>query len=93
MMKIQVSEHDDRMVLQVEGRLAGAFVLELETCWHAARRGRPDEKISVDLQGVTCIDRSGRYLLQLMHTKGVALVRKGLAVQEILEQEQQQCQH
>jgi len=93
MMKIQVKELDDQLILQVEGRLAGAFVPELETCWQAARSEQPSRKISVDLKGVTCIDRSGRYLLQLMHSKGVGFLRAGLAVQDILEQvtEQSEC--
>lgn len=86
MMKIQTKELDDQVILQVEGRLAGAFVPELEDCWQAARASQPGRKISVDLKNVTCIDRSGRYLLQLMHTNGVGFLRAGLAVQDILEQ-------
>lgn len=86
MMKIQTKELDDQVILQVEGRLAGAFVPELEDCWQAARASQPGRKISVDLKNVTFIDRSGRYLLQLMHTNGVGFLRAGLAVQDILEQ-------
>jgi hypothetical protein len=86
MMKIQMNEFDDLLVLQVEGRLAGAFVPELENCWRAARAGTPGRKVSVDLKSVTCIDRAGRCLLQLMHSEGVGFLRAGLAVQDILEQ-------
>ena len=95
MMKIQVKELDDQLILQVEGRLAGAFVPELENCWQAARANQPGRKISVDLKSVTCIDRNGRYLLQSMHNHGVGFLRAGLAVQDILEQvmEQPECQH
>jgi hypothetical protein len=83
------------MMLHVEGRLAGAFVPELENCWQAARTDQPNRKISVDLKSVTCIDRDGRYLLQSMHAHGVGFLRAGLAVQDILEQvmEQPECQH
>jgi anti-anti-sigma regulatory factor len=86
MMKIQMKEFDDQLTLQVEGRLAGAFVPELENCWQAARANQPNRKISVDLKGVTCIDRAGRSLLQLMHTDGVGFLRAGLGIQDILEQ-------
>jgi anti-anti-sigma regulatory factor len=86
MMKIQMKEVDGVLILQVEGRLAGAFVPELESCWQAARADQPGRTISVDLKGVTCIDRSGRYLLQLMHGSGVGFLRAGLAVQDVLEQ-------
>ena len=37
----------------------------------------------MDLTGVTCIDRAGRYLLQLMHRDGVRLVRSGLLLQDL----------
>jgi anti-anti-sigma regulatory factor len=93
MMKIQSKEFDDQLILQVEGRLAGAFVPELESCWQSARANRPNRKISVDLKSVTCIDRDGRRLLQSMHSNGVGFLRAGLAVQDILEQvmEQPEC--
>src|ERR1700722_1589386 len=61
MMKIQTNEVGGVLILQVEGRLAGAFVPELERCWQAARAEQPARRISVDLKSVTCIDRSGRY--------------------------------
>jgi anti-anti-sigma regulatory factor len=95
MMKIETKELDDHLVLEVEGRLAGAFVPELEDCWQAARANRPSRKISVDLKNVTCVDRAGRYLLRLMHSNGVGFLRPGLAIQDILEQvmEQSECKH
>jgi anti-anti-sigma regulatory factor len=93
MMKIQVNELDDRLVLTVEGRLAGGFVPVLESCWNTARHSRPNRKISVDLKNVTCVDRAGRSLLQLMHRDGVSFQGAGIAIQDILEQimEHQGC--
>jgi hypothetical protein len=95
MMKIQVEEHDGRLVLMVEGRLAGEFVPELQRCWEAARAEQPRQKILVDLKSVTCVDRAGRYLLQMMYGNGVGFLRAGLAVQDILEQimGQPECKH
>ena len=95
MMKIEIQEAGDRLTLQVEGRLAGAFVPELEKCWRMAQSGRPDRQISVDLKHVTCVDRAGRRLLETMHRSGVPFLRAGLAVQDILEQimEQPECHH
>jgi anti-anti-sigma regulatory factor len=90
MMKIQMREVGDQLILQVEGRLAGAFVPELENCWQNARAGQPSRKISVDLKSVTCVDRAGRYLLQLMHSHGVGFLRAGLAIQDVLEQVMEQ---
>src|SRR4051794_13658281 len=86
MMKIQMNELDQGLILQVEGRVAGAFVPELENCWNAARAKQPNGKISVDLKNVTCVDRAGRNLLQSMHSNGVEFLRAGMAIQDILEQ-------
>ena len=95
MMKIQVKERDDQLTLQVEGRLAGAFVPELENCWQAARTNQPNLKISIDLKSVTSVDRAGRSLLQLMHRDEVGFLRAGLALQDILEEimESPECRH
>ena len=45
-----------------------------------------DGRISVDLKNVTCVDRSGRSLLQLMHSRGVEFLRAGMAIQDILSE-------
>ena len=95
MIKIQMKELNDQLMLQVEGRLAGAFVPELETCWQAVRANHPNRKIAVDLKSVTCVDRAGRSLLQSMHRDGVGFLRAGLAIQDVLEQvmEPPECKH
>ena len=93
MMKIQVNDLGDRLVLEVEGRLTGVFVPELEQCWQAALAARPDRKVMVDLKHVICVDRAGRCLLQSMHRGGAVFLRAGIAIQDILEQimEKQEC--
>ncbi len=93
MMKIQVNERGDQLTLEVEGRLAGVFVPELEQCWRSALAMRPDRTVQVDLKHVTCVDRTGRSLLQSMHCGGVVFLRAGISIQDILEQimEEQEC--
>jgi anti-anti-sigma regulatory factor len=95
MMKVEVQESADQLIFQVQGRLAGAFAAELESCWRRAQSAHPGRRISVDLKNVTCIDRAGKYLLEKMHRSGVPFLRAGLAVQDILEQimEQPECRH
>jgi anti-anti-sigma regulatory factor len=85
-MRIQVDELDDSVKFQVEGRLAGAWVPELEQCWQSAVIDHPERKISVDLSGVTCVDQAGQYLLRLMSKDGVSITGAGLAIRETLEQ-------
>jgi anti-anti-sigma regulatory factor len=93
MMKVQMTEAGDRVVLQVAGRLTGAFVPELENCWKTILAGHPGGQVLLDLKDVTCIDRAGRYLLQIMHGQGVRFMRAGLAIQDIVAQiaEQPEC--
>jgi len=86
MMKIQVNQDGEPVILQIEGRLAGPFVEALEDCWRSARASSADRRICVDLKNVTCIDRGGRKLLRAMHGSGVQFLRAGLAIQDIVEE-------
>ena len=45
MIKIQTTDRDGQLILKVEGRLAGAFVPELEKCWRTALADLPNRKI------------------------------------------------
>jgi len=83
-MKIETRESGEELTVQIEGRLAGVWVPELEQCWRAASVDHPDRKISVDLSGVTCVDQAGQYLLLLMLRDGVSFIGAGLAMNEVL---------
>jgi hypothetical protein len=85
MLKITVHDVTAQLQVELEGRLAGAWVYELELCWHTARTSHPHQQLSVDLTSVTFIDQAGRYLLQLMHRDGVRFVASGLMQQDLLE--------
>jgi anti-anti-sigma regulatory factor len=85
MLKITIHDANGPLRLQLEGRLAGAWVYELERCWHTAKASQPHRQLAVDLTGVTFLDQAGRYLLQLLHRDGVRLVGSGLLWQNILE--------
>jgi hypothetical protein len=85
MLKITIHDANGPLRLQLEGRLAGVWVCELEHCWRTAKRHHPKRACAVDLTGVTFVDLAGRYLLQLMHRDGVRLVASGLMLQDILD--------
>jgi hypothetical protein len=85
MLKITVHDAVDQLRVELEGRLAGAWVCELEQCWHTAKAGCLHRQLTVDLTNVTFIDQAGRYLLQLMHRDGVCFVASGLMQQELAE--------
>jgi len=83
-MRIQIDQLGEQVIFRVEGRLAGAWVPELEQCWTSAAVDHPERKISVDLSGVTCVDQAGQYLLRLMRRDGVTFSGAGVAIREIL---------
>jgi anti-anti-sigma regulatory factor len=85
MLKITIHEAAGSLRIELEGRLAGAWVCELEHCWRTAQASHPNRTLAIDLTGVTFIDQAGRYLLQLMHRDGVSLVGSGLMLQDILD--------
>ena len=85
-MRVQILEQGETVSLHVCGRLAGCWVPELEQCWRATRAGHPDQKLAVDLRGVTFIDPAGQHLLQSMHRDGASFLATGLLTQEIVDQ-------
>lgn len=94
MMRVRITECDGELLVEIEGRLAGAAVHELEEYWRTARVNLPNSRISVDLERVTCIDRAGHSLLRLMHRHGAAFPHAVTAIQTIQEQviERTECQ-
>ena len=85
MLKITLHDAVEPLRLELQGRLAEAWVCELEHCWHTAQASHPNRTLAVDLTGVTCIDHAGRYLLQWMHRDGVRLVGSGLLLQDLVD--------
>jgi hypothetical protein len=85
MMRIRTWRSGGVFTIQIEGRLAGAWVPELEECWRSAKVSNPNDKVVVDLSCVTGLDASGGYLLQLMHRCEVDFVGANLTVRELLD--------
>ncbi len=73
---LRITANDEPRVLsfRLEGRLEGAWVDELETCWRGmvARAGTP--ALRVDLTGVTFVDAAGKAQLTAMHGEGAEFV-------------------
>src|SRR5579884_4241491 len=74
MLRITIHDNPSDVTFQLEGRLAGPWVRELEECWQGAlaRPGRP--VLRVDLTGVTSVDPAGKACLTDMHRRGAEFV-------------------
>src|ERR1700681_2556235 len=77
MLRITTQKKRYKVLLTVEGRLAGESVSTLEQCWRELRGASPSEKFNVDLCGVSFIDAAGKTLLKEIHRQGGHLVAQG----------------
>jgi len=74
MLRVTVEDLGAALRLKVEGRLAGAWVPELEQSWRRLIRRSPGVSLIVDLTDTEFVDLAGTYLLSLMDRSGVQLM-------------------
>jgi len=74
MLRITVHESLEFLTFQLEGKLAGAWVRELEECRQRTLAGRLGMVVCFDLAGVTFIDDAGKAYLAAMHRLGAEFV-------------------
>ena len=84
MLKISTQTDAAGTVFELEGKLAGAWVQELEACWQ--RRPSPDQPVKVVLKAVTFVDAAGRELLAEMHRRRAELVAQGCMTKAIVHE-------
>ena len=83
MLKITSRISPSHAVFELEGKLAGPWVAELEECWRKAAVA--DRPVRVMLCAVTFVDHHGKRLLAEMHRQGAELVAEGCMNQMIVE--------
>jgi len=84
MLKITIQTDATGTVFELEGKLAGPWVQELEGCWR--RAVIPEQPLRVMLKAVTFIDDAGRTLLIEMHRQGAELAAEGCMTRAIVEE-------
>jgi anti-anti-sigma regulatory factor len=86
MLKISVKNEEphNQLLLEVEGRLAGPWVEELERSWEAERGRSSSERLIVRLSNVTFIDEAGKELLSRIFQGGAQLEGSGCMVRAII---------
>ena len=94
MLRITTKTDASKTTLELEGKLAGAWVSELERCWQGIGR---DHAVKVTLEAVTFIDDEGKKLLARLHESGAELNASGCMnkciVQEITRQNRRPISH
>jgi ABC-type transporter Mla MlaB component len=74
MLRITIHDNQELLCFQLEGRLAGPWLQELETCWQSTLNQQRRPILRVDLTGVTFIDDAGKACLATMYRQGAELV-------------------
>lgn len=77
MLRINRTVATDVVRLDLEGRLVGMWVRQLEDCWQDAKSVQLDRALHVNLAAVTFIDHTGQCLLKRMYQEGVQLCAAG----------------
>jgi hypothetical protein len=86
MLKITTRREAGVLVFQLEGRLAGPWVQELELCWRSALDTRQGDPMRVDLSAATFIDAEGKALLGQMYQEGAELIASGCLNRSVVEE-------
>jgi hypothetical protein len=84
MLKITVNNDASPAVLELEGKLAGPWVAELENCWR--KETVLDRPLHLKLCAVTFVDAEGKELLAEMYRHGAELLAEGCMTQAIVEE-------
>jgi hypothetical protein len=76
----------ESLTFQLEGRLVGAWVREVEDCRQRALAGRSRLAVRFDLAGVTFIDDAGKVYLAAMHRLGADFVAADCLTKAIVDE-------
>ena len=74
MLRITVHDSPGALTFQLEGRLAGPWLRELEECWQNALAAPHKLVVRLDLTGLTSINAAGKACLAAMHRQGAEFV-------------------
>ena len=86
MLRIDSLNENELTTLNVEGRLVGPWVNELEQCWKKVVEVRPPQLVRINLSAVGFIDSEGKQLLCKMRKQGAVLVPTGCFMKSIVEE-------
>src|SRR5713101_7778197 len=86
MLRITTERKRGKVLLKIEGRLAGQAVAALQECWRELKTASPAQKFYLDLCAVSFIDQAGKVLLNDIHQQGGRLMADGCLNQAIVRE-------
>jgi hypothetical protein len=84
MLRITVIDNVRPLTFRLEGRLAGPWVRELETCWQSTLVRYPLLALRFDLTGLTYVDADGKAFLAARHAEGAELIACGCLMRAVV---------
>src|ERR1700739_2596442 len=69
MLRITIHENPKDRTIQLEGKIAGAWVEEFNRTWHSVATSLGSKQLHFDLRGVAFVDAKGRELLREIYQK------------------------
>ncbi len=84
MLRITVHDNSESVTFQLEGRLSGPWLVELEKCRQRTLAGHRRPVVRFDLAGVTFIDPVGKAYLAAMHHLGAEFVATDCLTKEVV---------
>ncbi len=85
MLKVTIKHADSAETWELEGKLSGDWVKELERCWKE-RSSPAGVPLQVHLKTVSYIDAAGKQLLTEMHGRGVEIRGCGCMTKAVVEE-------
>lgn len=85
MLKVTIKKEAEAEVWELEGKLSGDWVKELERCWNE-RSTSGLVGVQVHLKAVSYIDASGKQLLITMHGGGAQIRGCGCMTTAVVEE-------
>jgi ABC-type transporter Mla MlaB component len=85
MLKVTIKKVGSAETWELEGKLSGDWVKELERCWKE-RSSPTGVSLQVHLKAVSYIDAAGKQLLREMHGRGVEIKGCGCMINAVVEE-------
>jgi len=86
MLRITVHDNPRSLTFQLEGRLAGPWLRELEECWQNALAAPHKLILRVDLTGVTWINPAGKACLAALHRQGAEFLAADCLTKAVVDE-------
>jgi outer membrane protein TolC len=84
MLRITINREPKSTTFELEGKLAGPWVAELEQCWRVALETPDAPNLRFNLRAVSFIDAAGRELLAQIYAQGAELIAAGCMTKAIV---------